>query len=85
LPEKNRVICDVQIVICWLWCFKTEYIVLPIVLAFSANGSFQKLKIVAVCLNNQGTYVNDRLHDLGAQYLLWDRVGEFSVLPSFCT
>jgi len=62
--------------------FKTEYIVLPIVLAFLAKGSFPKLKIVAVCLNNQGTYVDDR-PDLVAQNLLWHRVGEFSVLPFF--
>ena len=56
---------------------------LPIGLEFSANGSFPKLKVVAVCLNNHGTYVDDRPPDLVAQNLLWDRVGEFSVLPFF--
>ena len=78
--ESSVIIHNMQIWIWWLWNFKTEYIVLPIVFTISANGSFPTLKIVAVCLNNHGTYVDDR-PNLVAQNLLRDRVGEFSVLP----
>jgi len=69
-----------QIWVLWLWYLK-QYIVLPIVLAFSPKGSFPNLKIVAVCLNNQGTYVDDRFHDLVAQNLLVN----FQFCHSYCT
>jgi hypothetical protein len=81
--ESSVVTRNVQIWIYWGWYFKTEYIVLLIVLAFSAKVCFPKLKIVAMCLNIHDTYLNDRLLDHVAQKLLWDRTGEFSVLPFF--